>query len=46
MPLFDYYSGYTFGNIDEYSFSECEHDDSDADTDCDVPDYEVDFKEV
>ena len=21
-------SGYTFGNIDEYSFSECEHDDS------------------
>lgn len=35
-------SGYTFGNIDEYSFSECKHDDSDAD----VPDDEVDFEEV
>ena len=35
-------SGYTFGNIDEYSFSECEHDDSDAD----VPDDEVDFEEA
>ena len=35
-------SGYTFGNID--SFSECEHDDSDAD--CDVPDDEVEFEEV
>ena len=34
----------TFGNIDEYSFSECEHDDSDAD--CDVPDDEVEFEEV
>ncbi len=39
-------SGYTFGNIDEYSFSECEHDDSDADADCDVPDDEVEFDEV
>lgn len=37
-------SGYTFGNIDEYSFSECGHDDSDAD--CDVPDDEVEFDEV
>lgn len=37
-------SGYTFGNIDEYGFSECEHDDSDAD--CDVPDDEVEFEEV
>lgn len=37
-------SGYTFGNIDEYSFSECEHDDSDSD--CDVPDDEVEFEEV
>lgn len=35
-------SGYTFDNIDEYSFSECEHDDSDAD----VPDDEVDFEEA
>lgn len=35
-------SSYTFGNIDEYSFSECEHDDSDAD----VPDDEVDFEEA
>lgn len=39
-------SGYTFGNIDEYSFSECELDDSDADDDCDVPDDEVEFEEV
>lgn len=41
-------SGNTFGNIDEYSFSECEHDDSDAgtDDDCDVPDDEVEFEEV
>lgn len=41
-------SGYTFGNIDEYCFSECEHDDSDAgtDDDCDVPDDEVEFEEV
>lgn len=38
-------SGYTFGNIDEYSFSECEHDDSDADDDCDVPDDEAGFEE-
>lgn len=37
-------SGYTFGNIDEYSFSEYEHDDSDAD--CDVPDDEANFEEV
>lgn len=36
--------GYTFSNIDEYSFSECEHDD--ADDDCDVPDDEVEFEEV
>ena len=34
--------GYTFGNIDEDSFSECEYDDSDAD----VPDDEVDFEEA
>lgn len=34
--------GYTFGNIDEGSFSECEYDDSDAD----VPDDEVDFEEA
>lgn len=39
-------SGHTFGNIDEYSFSECEHDDSDADDDCDVPDDEAEFEEV
>lgn len=39
-------SGYTFGIIDEYSFSECEHDDSDADDDCDVPDDEAEFEEV
>lgn len=39
-------SGYTFGNIDEYRFSECEHDDSDADDDCDVPDDEAEFEEV
>ena len=41
-------SGYTFGNIDEYSFSECEHDDSDAgtDDDCDVPEVEVEVEEV
>lgn len=38
-------SGYTFSNIDEYSFSECEHDDSDADDDCDVPDDEAGFEE-
>lgn len=38
-------SGYTFCNIDEYSFSECEHDDSDADDDCDVPDDEAGFEE-
>ena len=37
-------SGYTFGNIDEYIFSECAHDDSDAD--CDVPDDEANFEEV
>ena len=37
-------SGYTFGNIDEYSFSECKHDDSDADDD--VPDDEANFEEV
>ena len=34
--------GYTFGNIGEDSFSECEYDDSDAD----VPDDEVDFEEA
>lgn len=34
--------GYTFGNIDEDSFSECEYDDPDAD----VPDDEVDFEEA
>lgn len=31
-------SGYTFGNIDEDSFSECKYNDPDAD-------YEVDFEE-
>lgn len=36
-------SGYTFGNIDEYSFSECEYNDPDADYE--VPDDEVDFEE-
>lgn len=36
-------SGYTFGNIDEDSFSECKYNDPDAD--CEVPDDEVDFEE-
>lgn len=39
-------SGYTFGNIDEDSFSECKYNDPDADDDCDVPDDEVEFEEV
>lgn len=36
-------SGYTFGNIDEDSFSECKYNDPDADDE--VPDDEVDFEE-
>lgn len=36
-------SGYTFGNIDEDSFSECKY--NDPDTDYEVPDDEVDFEE-
>lgn len=36
-------SGYTFGNIDEDSFSECKYNDPDADYE--VPDDEVDFEE-
>lgn len=36
-------SGYTFGNIDEDSFSECKYNDPDAD--CEAPDDEVDFEE-
>lgn len=35
--------GYTFGNIDEDSFSECEYNDPDADYE--APDDEVDFEE-
>lgn len=43
LPIYlNNYSCYTFGNIDEDSFSECEHDDSDAD----VHDDEVDFEEA
>lgn len=36
-------SGYTFGNIDEDSFSECKYNDPDADYE--VSDDEVDFEE-
>lgn len=36
-------SGYTFGNIDEDSFSEYKYNDPDADYE--VPDDEVDFEE-
>lgn len=36
-------SGYTFGNIDEDSFSECKYNYPDADYE--VPDDEVDFEE-
>ena len=36
-------SCYTFGNIDEDSFSECKYNDPDADYE--VPDDEVDFEE-
>lgn len=41
-------NGYTFGNIDEYSFDERESNELDADSESDykVPDDEVDFEEV
>lgn len=41
-------NGYTFGNIDEYSFDEHESNELDADSESDykVPDDEVDFEEV